>query len=285
MRNEQEVLNQLSDYAKSNENVRIVILNGSRVNDNAPKDIFCDYDILFGVRDPKLFLNDQSWIRNFGELIIMQQNDIDIKGVEAHIFLMLFADGVRIDLSFHPIEAIDVALEDSLKLVLLDKDNRIRVIEPPNDISYYTKKPSQKEFDEAMNEFWWCSTNVAKGLWREELSYSKYMFEVILRECIIKALAWYIGMKYDWCINTGKAGKWFQRYLPEELWESFEKSYIGRGCDDIWEALFEAGRLMRKVGLELAEGLEYKYPIDDDKRVNEYLKRVCSLPKNADSFD
>lgn len=285
MRNEQEVLNQILDFAKSNEAVRTVILNGSRVNSNVPKDIFCDYDVVFVVNDPKCFLHDQSWIKSFGELIIMQQNDFDVNGIEAYIFLMLFTDGVRIDLTFHPIEAIDATLEDSLKLVLLDKDNLIREIELPSDISYHTKKPSPKEFDEVMNEFWWCSTYVAKGLWRDQLSYSKYMFEVVVRECIITTLSWYIGMNYDWCINTGKAGKWFKRYLPEELWVSFEKTYAGSDYEDIWEALFEAGKLMRKVGVEIAGVLGYKYPTEDDERVTGYLRNVRSLPESAASID
>jgi len=284
MRNEQEVISQLLDFAKSNEDIRLVILNGSRVNDNAPKDIFCDYDVVLGVTDPENFLNDRSWIRKFGELIIMQQNDLNANGAEAYIFLMLFTDGVRIDLTFHPIEAIDAALEDSLKLVLLDKDNLIGETDIPNDSIYHTKKPDQEEFDKTMNNFWWCSTNVAKGLWRGELGYSKYMFEVIVRDCIIDALAWYIGMNHDWHINTGKAGKWFKRYLPEELWESIEKTYAGRDYEEMWEALFEAVRLMRKIGVELAEGLGYKYPKEDDEKVNEYMEKVHSLPKETKGF-
>jgi aminoglycoside 6-adenylyltransferase len=44
--------------------------------------------------------------------------------------------------------------------------------------TYYIGRPSQKEFDTADNDFWWCSTNVAKGLWRKELPYAKYMLDV-----------------------------------------------------------------------------------------------------------
>lgn len=285
MRSESEILSQLLEFAQSDDNIRAVIFNGSRVNKNVKKDIFCDYDVLFAVRNPQHHLKNQSWIKKFGELIIMQQNDIYVRGEAAYIFLMLFSDGVRIDLTFHPIETIDVALLDSLKLVLLDKDGLLGEIESPNDSTYYTEKPKQKEFEETINEFWWCSTNVAKGLWREQLSYAKYMFDVIVRDCIIKALDWYIGMNNDWLINTGKAGKFFKTHLPEEIWESFAKTYAGAVTEDIWEALFEAGRLMRRVGTELAEGLGYEYQIQDDEKVTEYLKKVRALPKSAGSFE
>ncbi len=39
-------------------------------------------------------------IGSFGELIMMQQNDIKTDCEDEYIFLMLFTDGVRIDLSF-----------------------------------------------------------------------------------------------------------------------------------------------------------------------------------------
>lgn len=50
---------------------------------------------------------------------------------------------------------------------------------------------------------------------------------------------------------------------------------------DIWESLFEAGKLVRRIGVELADNLDYEYPIEDDKRVSGFLERVRSLPKDA----
>ena len=69
MRSETEVLNQVLNFAQNNERVRAVLINGSRVNPNVTKDIFCDYDIAFYVTDPDHFLMDQSWIKHFGDLI------------------------------------------------------------------------------------------------------------------------------------------------------------------------------------------------------------------------
>jgi aminoglycoside 6-adenylyltransferase len=99
MRTEAMVMNQLLQYAHHDDKVRAVILNGSRVNPNVTKDLFCDYDLIFVVTDPKQYLEHQEWIESFGELIIMQQNNFETdRGEDEYIFLMLFADGVRIDL-------------------------------------------------------------------------------------------------------------------------------------------------------------------------------------------
>jgi aminoglycoside 6-adenylyltransferase len=264
--------------------VRAVWLNGSRVNPNVTKDIFCDYDVAFFVTDPGHFFKDQSWIKYFGDLIIVQQNDWVEDGVTGYIFLMLFTDGVRIDLAFDPVAHIEKYLNDSLTLVLLDKDEAIRPLPPPSDTNYLTKRPTQDEFDEITNEFWWCSTNVAKGIWRDELCYAKWMYEVIVRDCIIKMLAWYIGIKHNWNIYPGDHGKWFKKYLSLELWESFEKTYAGVDYQEMWASLFEAGCLVRRIGILIADALGYTYPMEDDARVTEYLKKVCALPKDAESW-
>jgi aminoglycoside 6-adenylyltransferase len=62
MRSEEEVLSLLLGYAESDPRVKVVLLNGSRVNPNVPKDILCDYDVIFGVTEPSSFVQNQDWI-------------------------------------------------------------------------------------------------------------------------------------------------------------------------------------------------------------------------------
>jgi aminoglycoside 6-adenylyltransferase len=285
MRSEQQVISQVLSFAGGHEMVRAVAMNGSRVNPNTPKDIFCDYDICYYVTNPRHFLEDQAWIETFGELIILQQNDDFFHGAEGFIFLMLFSDGVRIDLSFAALSELAYIAKDTLTLVLLDKDQRIAPLPPPSEAGYYTHKPSPKEFAEAVNEIFWCSNNIAKGIWRDELPYAKAMYDVVVRDPILKMLAWYAAMLHNWMLNTGYFGRRLKRYLPQEIWESYEKTYTGAGYAETWEALFEALRLVRKVGLELASNLGYEYPLEDDRRMIEYLRRVKNLPKDAVSYD
>jgi aminoglycoside 6-adenylyltransferase len=285
VRTEKQVIDQVLAFARGHDMVRAVVMNGSRVNPNAPKDIFCDYDICYYVTNPRHFLEDQAWIETFGELIILQQNDDFYHGVEGFIFLMLFSDGVRIDLSFAALSELAYLAEDSLTVVLLDKDQHIAPLPPPSEAGYYTPKPSPKEFAEAVNEIFWCSNNIAKGIWRDELPYAKAMYDVVVRDPVLKMLAWYAAMQHNWALNTGKFGRRLKYYLPPEIWESYVKTYAGAGYDETWEALFEALCLVRKIGLELADNLGYDYPLEDDRRMNEYLRRVRDLPRDAGSYD
>ena len=285
MRTEQQVTDQLLSFAQNNDLIRAVVMNGSRVNPNAPKDLFCDYDVVYYVPNPRHFLEDQTWIRYFGDLILLQQNDEVSHGTEIFYFLMLFSDGVRIDLSFEALSNLAFPQEDTLTVVLLDKDRRISHLPPASDAGYHTPRPSQKEFADAINEVFWCSTNVAKGIWRDELPYVEFMFDAIIREALLKILAWYAALPHGWAIDTGKFGKWLKKYLPPETWDAYVKTYAGTDYQEIWEALFETCRLTRRIGQDLAQALGYAYPLEDDRRTTEYLRKVRTLPKDAVSFD
>ncbi|WP_256760611.1 aminoglycoside 6-adenylyltransferase [Cohnella sp. WQ 127256] len=276
MRNDKEVIAQILEFALCDPLVKVVLLNGSRVNPNVTQDLLCDYDVIFGVTDIAPFVSNQEWIARFGELIIMQHNQIEENNEQWEIFLMQFTDGVRIDLSIRKVEHI-VEPTDSLTMVLLDKDNLMGTVESPSDRSYVTTKPSRQQFDETLNEIWWCSTNVAKGLWRKELPYAKYMLDVVVRDALVTLLTWYVGMNSDWTINSGKAGRWLQRDLPEDIWTSFAHTYVGNDSEHNWDALFETGTLTRTIGIAVADKLGYEYPYEDDQRVTLYLKQLRSV--------
>ncbi|HDR6954492.1 MULTISPECIES: aminoglycoside 6-adenylyltransferase [Bacillus cereus group] len=289
MRTEKEMLDVIINIAKEDERIRAVIMNGSRVNPNVKRDCFQDYDIMYVVNDIQSFTSNHNWVHRFGEIMIVQmpeemslvQPDEDGK----FPYLMQFMDGNRIDLTLVPVELIKKFVgQDSLSKLLLDKDNCLEEFPPASDKDYLIKKPTEKEFLDCCNEFWWCSTNVAKGLWREELSYAKGMLEGSVRDMFIVMLEWYIGMKTDFTVNTGKFGKHFEQYIEEDMWEQFKRTFSNAEYENIWESFFVMGDLFREVANEIANTYEYQYPQDEDDKVTNYLKHVKALPKDSTSI-
>ena len=58
MRSEQEMYELIINTARNDERIRAVIMNGSRANPNAPRDIFQDYDIVYIVTEVSSFKHD-----------------------------------------------------------------------------------------------------------------------------------------------------------------------------------------------------------------------------------
>jgi aminoglycoside 6-adenylyltransferase len=223
MRGEQEMLELIVDTARNDERIRAVIMNGSRANPNAPRDIFQDFDIVYVVTDVAPFKNNYEWIKCFGEIMIMQ--DPSSSNQNSFAFLMQFTDGNRIDLGIYPIQKLNELGKDSLSLLLLDKDGMIEPFPPASESGYLPKQPTAKAFFDCCNEFWWVCPYVAKGLWRKEIIYAKYMLDEVVREQLMKMLTWYIGVKTRFSRNPGKFGKYFQQYLEPELWELLKKKH------------------------------------------------------------
>ncbi|MCL2321606.1 MAG: aminoglycoside 6-adenylyltransferase [Oscillospiraceae bacterium] len=130
------------------------------------------------------------------------------------------------------------------------------------------------QYSGCCNEFWWCLNNVAKGIARDELSYSMLMFNHIVRDMLIKMLEWYIGVQNGFELSSGKLGKHFKKYLPEEYYRIFAKTYSDSDYDHLWTAIFTACDLFRTIANIVAEYFGYEYNKNDDDGMMKYLNMV-----------
>ena len=132
-RSEQVMMNLILEVAQRDKRIRAVIMNGSRTSPSAKKDIFQDYDIVYVVTDVIPFVEDKNWIKQFGDILIMQKPDeidgIWAKSKDKFAYLMLFKDGNRIDLTLLHQNRLATMPKDSQSILLLDKDNLIGELE------------------------------------------------------------------------------------------------------------------------------------------------------------
>ncbi len=278
MRTEAEMFELILDMAQNDHRVRAVMLNGSRTNPDAIKDIFQDFDIVYLVSELESFKTNPAWIDDFGERMMMQLPDefkIEPPN-DRYAYLIQFKDGHRLDLTlkmghFDP---------DSLSMLLLDKDGTTPKLPAPTERDYLPRPPTLKTFFETCNEFWWVAPYVAKGLWRSELIYAQSHLE-ILREQLLRALEWFIGICTDFQKSIGSKGKHLSRLLSPNHWLQLQKTYADANLEQIWKALFCIVDLFREIALVVADHFELPYPFEDDRRVTAHLSHVRQLPRNA----
>ena len=156
MRSEKEMKELILGIAKSDDRIRAVIMNGSRANPNARPDIFQDYDIVYIVTEVASFKDASEWLNQFGEMMIMQRpgdmEDPPPGDDDPYGFLMQFADGNRIDLTLFPVTKLNELGEDSLSILLLDKDGIIEPFPPSSEKDYLPKPPTEKDFSDCCND-------------------------------------------------------------------------------------------------------------------------------------
>ena len=286
MRTEAEMMELILKVADQDDDIRAVAMNGSRANKNAPKDIFQDYDIVYLVRNYEKFVSDFRWVDIFGERIIMQLPDV-LDGIDyfkhkRFHYLMQFADGNRIDLTILDMEQREVyCKEDSLTVILLDKDGSMPEIPFADDRDYWIKKPTESEFFACCNEFWWVCPYVAKGLWRKEFLYAAYHLENCVRSQLLQMLIWKVGIETGFSVSAGKCGKYLKNYLSPEDYTRLMSYYGLSNIQACWRALFSMGEWFRELAGFISQNLEFSGCEDEALKVTEFLNRIYMLPEDA----
>lgn len=286
MRTETEMMELILGVAREDDRIRAVYMNGSRANPNAPKDIFQDYDIVYVVNETASFIRDKDWPGRFGEVLFMQYPDecpdYPSDKASSYGWLMVFKDGVRLDLTAKAIShAKETILDDSLCVVLLDKDGILPVVPASSDASYRVHRPSEELFASVCNEFWWCLNNVAKGLWRNELSYAQDMLSHVVRKQLETVLSWKIGVLTDFSVSIGKSGKYMHKWLTKEEWQAYLDTYSAANADAMWKSVETMCRLFYDASSWVAERLGFSFNKTEADNSLLYMNRVKELSPDA----
>jgi len=124
------------------------------------------------------------------------------------------------------------------------------------------------------NNFWWCLQNVAKGIARDQLPYAMWMYNSVVRYDLAKMTDWFIGINTDFSVTVGMSGKYYKKYLPENLYSLYEKTYSDSDYNNFWTAIFYACELFRIIAPLVGMYFGFAYNQDEDVNMMEYLNRV-----------
>lgn len=269
--------------AEADPRIRAAYLEGSRADDNAPRDIVRDYDVGYVVTCTRPFIEDRAWIDRFGTRLLMQRPG-EFEGDEDdpdrwYCWLMLFDDGNRLDLHVCTPECIPGRLE--LYRTLVDKDGVMPAAAMTGDERYWVRPPSARRFAETCNEFWWCLNNVGKGLWRGEMPYVMDMLDDPVRPMLRRMLEWRAGLACGFRASMGKSGKYMDRYLPAEAYRRYLSTYAAAEPGPVWRAVATACRLFDETAREVAAAFGFAYDDAEAEGSLRYLRRMRELPPDA----
>ena len=215
MRTETEMFDVILQTAKALQ-VNAVAMSGSRTNPNAPKDKFQDYDVVYIVEDLDGLVADLAWLDQFGKRMIEQHVLLDHR----RLYLMLFEDGNRIDLTLCPKEHIKEWVDSEADFTVLADPQGLFEPYTPAPKRYWTAPAIATDFDKSCNEFWWVSAYVVKGIHRNYLVYATDHLYGICQQELLKLLAWQVAADKG-TVDVGKNYKYLFQYLPAEKEKEF----------------------------------------------------------------
>ena len=275
MRAETEMLDLILQTAKTLQ-VKAVAMSGSRINQNAPKDEFQDYDVVYVVDDLDNLTSDLSWLEQFGKCLIEQHVLLD----QRHLYLMLFEDGNRIDLTLCPKEHIKEWVDSEAEFIVLEDKKGLFESYSPSPQRFWMSPASETDFKNSCNEFWWVSAYVVKGICRKQVIYATDHLYGICQQELLKVLAWQVASDRG-AVDIGKNCKYLFNYLPTEKEKEFSSLLDFASLDKIIQSLFATMQLFHQEAHSLAQKMGFDYDKEVAEKMIEYAEeRVKKFGNN-----
>ena len=274
-RNEAQILRLILQITETLQ-VEAVAMSGSRTDTKAPKDEFQDYDVVYVVDDLDNLTSDLSWLDQFGNRLIEQYNVLGNR----RLYLMLFEDGNRIDLTLCPKDHIQEWVESEADFTVLEDPKGLFAPYSPNPQRYWTNPASQTDFEKVCNEFWWVSAYVVKGICRNQLIYATDHLYGICQQELLRILAWQVASDKG-TVDVGKNYKYLFNYLPAEKEKGFSALLDFSSKEKITQSLFATMQLFHQEAQILAQKMGFYYDKDVAEKMIEYAEeRVKKFGNN-----
>ena len=270
MRTETEMFDLILQTAKVLQ-VDAVAMSGSRINPQTQEDEFQDYDVVYIVDNLEDLISDLSWLDQFGMRLIEQHNVLGHR----RLYLMLFEDGSRIDLTLCPKEYIQEWVDSEAGFKVLKDDKGLFEAYQPNSNRYWTYPPTEEEFAASCNEFWWVSAYVVKGICRKQLIYSTDHLYGICQQELLKVLAWQVARDKG-IVDIGKNYKYLFHYLPAEKEKVFSALLDLSSIEKVGQSLFATMKLFDGEAQELAQKMGFTYDKEVAEKMISYAKEKLS---------
>lgn len=270
MRTDPEMLNLILHTAKTLQ-VEAVAMSGSQTNPKAPKDEFQDYDVVYVVDDLDTLTSNLAWLDQFGTRIIEQHNILGNR----RLYLMLFEDGNRIDLTLCPKEYIQEWVDSEANFEVIKDEKGLFASYIPSPKRYWTCPPTEEEFLASCNEFWWVSAYVVKAIRRNQLIYATDHLYGICQQELLKVLAWLVTSDRG-VVDIGKNYKYLFQYLPAGQEKEFSALLDLSSIDKITQSLFATMGLFNREAQILAQKMGFTYDKEVAEKMTSYAKEKLS---------
>ena len=266
MRTETEKLDVILQTAETLQ-IEAVAMSGSRTDTKALKDEFQDYDVVYVVDDLDNLTSDLSWLEQFGNRLIEQYNVVGNRS----LYLMLFEDGNRIDLTLCPKDHIQEWVDSEADYTVLKDEKGLFESYTTSPQRYWTDPASPIDFEKACNEFWWVSVYVVKGICRKQVLYATDHLYGICQQELLKLLAWQVASDRG-KVDIGKNYKYLFQYLPTEKEKEFSALLDFSSIDKITQTLFATMQLFHQESQSLAQKMGFKYEMEVAEKMIQYAK-------------
>jgi aminoglycoside 6-adenylyltransferase len=309
----EQIEQRFTAWAQAQSDIRAAFVVGSRARTDHPADEWSDLDIIVITTKPQRYLTSSDWLKNIGDywLTFLEPTPTG-SGVERRVlfegardvdFAVFPHDRFRQAARFLPLlsrfpllfrllpkgmaQRIRQDVADAANVfgrgvrVLVDKEGLAAKLPQVLAEAPPYRPPTQREFLNAANDFWYHAVLTAKKLRRGELWWAKDCLDGYMKRLLLRMVEWQAratkGPDYD----TWQLGRFLEEWAAPRALAGLRDAFAHYDENDTWRALLASMDLFRWLAIETAERLGHAYPTAADERVTEWVKTCLSERDNS----
>ena len=271
-------------WAQTDPGTHAAIIIGSRARIDHPADEWSDLDVIVVTSDPQRYLATTDWLENVGNPWLTFIEPTLGGGMERRV---MFEGGLDVDFALTPVEWCQQAVITGLPpdvadmirrgvRVIVDKDGwAARLLQMPTDVPLVSP-PTQAEFLEVVNDFWYHTIWTAKHLRRGELWWAKSCCDDYLKLRLRRMMEWHTRATKGQSYDTWMRGRFLEEWVDPHARQELGGIFAHYDAEDVWRALLATMNLFRWMAVETAGRLGYPYLKLGDERATEFVKAIYS---------
>ena len=262
-------------WASAHSSIRVAIVCGSTARPINPADEWADLDFEIYVTDFSEFLANTDWLTGFGSVWTYLQ----LEEKEGPVFLVVYAGGEKVDFHFFLVDELEKQvfcqkLHTSYARgyhIAVDKNNQATKLPAPLTMPPPIEKPSEGAFAAQVSAFWYGALYVAKQIRRRNLWVVKFR-DWTMKQNLLKVMEWHAQSRNSWNLDTWHDGHYMSQWADPQLFETLQQTFGRFDASDSWRALLVTTDIFSRLSRELALSLDYRYPVELDDQVTQYLR-------------
>jgi aminoglycoside 6-adenylyltransferase len=269
------ILERFLAWARAREDLRAVIVLGSRARGDRPADEFSDLDLALVSTDPGFYLRETWWLERLGTpLLTFVEGQAVGTGLERRV---LFEGDLDVDFAVLRLEEVAGwgrgGMPPEIAAVFargfrfaVDKDG----LEGPMGLSSLDPPgaeplPDRETFVSLCHDFLYHALWAAKKLRRGELWVARWCVDGYMKLQLLQVLQWHARIVDGH--DTWHKGRFLESWADPRAVAELREAFARYDPEEVGLALRTTVEIFRRVAKEVATKLGHRYPEESDERV------------------
>ena len=270
-----DIITRFTAWAKVQKEIQAAMIIGSRARSEAPADQWSDLDIIFLTDKPEQFIHSEAWLNQIHpySITFLEKTAVG-NGIERRVMFNPHLDVDFVILTpehfsgMLQLKEVQQVFKNGYQ-VLFDKTDVTNGIKVSDDFTYVRALPTQEQYDNLVQDFWYHVVWVDKKMLRGELWVAKECLDSNLKYMLRTMAEWHamaVLNKTPW-----HNGRFIEKWSDPRLVSSFSRIFAKYDRNEMLQAMKETMDIFRLLATETGTALNYLYPDKADAAAASFI--------------